>query len=83
MKKLINIIKMIHRLVYCLALPIGAVLYIVSIILYYIIMMFVPFIIYIYNGNFYTECIQDIDEDDHIINKTFTKLNNFIYPKYK
>lgn len=74
---------MIHRLVYCLALPIGAVLYIVSIILYYIIMMFVPFIIYIYNGNFYTECIQDIDEDDHIINKTFTKLNNFIYPKYK
>lgn len=74
---------MIHRLVYCLALIVGVVLYVVSIILYYVIMMFVPFIVYIFNGNFYTECIQDIEDDDHIINKTFIKLHNFIYPNYK
>ena len=76
MIKLVNILKMIHRLVYCLALVVGVVLYVVSIILYYVIMMFVPFIVYIFNGNFYTECIQDIEDDDHIINKTFTKLTN-------
>lgn len=46
-------------------------------------MIFVPFIIYIIKGDFNTECIHDIDDDDHIINKTFTKINNFIYPNYK
>ena len=83
MIKLFNIIKIIHRLVYCLLIPIGIVLYTASIILYYFIMMFVPFIVYIFTGNFYTECIDDIEDDDHIINKTFTKINNFIYPNYK
>lgn len=83
MKKLINIIKIIHRLLYCLILPVGIALYAASMVLYYFIMMFVPFIVYIFKGDFYTECIYDIEDEDHIINKTFTKINNFIYPKYK
>lgn len=83
MKSLINIIKIIHRLLYCLILPVGAALYVALMFVYYIIMVFVPFIIYIFNGNFYTECIDDIEDEDHIINKIFTKINNFIYPNYK
>lgn len=82
-KKLINIIKIIHRLLYCLILPIGIALYAASMVLYYFIMMFVPFIVYIFKGDFYTECISDIEDEDHIINKIFTKLHNFIHPNYK
>ena len=83
MKKLINIMKIIHRLVYCLLLPIGIALYAASMVLYYFIMMFVPFIVYIFKGDFYIECISDIEDENHIINKTFTKINNFIQPIYK
>ena len=83
MKKLFNIVKIIHRLVYCLLLPIGFFLLVFSHILYYCIMVFVPIILYIFKGDFNTECIDDIEDDDNIINRTFTKINNFIYPKYK
>lgn len=83
MKLLINIIKIIHRLVYCLILPIGIVLYLFSNILYYIIMIPVPIISYIFKGDFCTECISDIDDEDHIVNKTFIKFHDFIYPNYK
>lgn len=84
MVKLFNIIKIIHRLVYCLLLPVGFFLLVLSHILYYCIMIFVPIIIYIIKGDFNTECIQDIEDDEnHIVNKIFTKINNFIYPKYK
>lgn len=83
MKKLINIIKIIHRLLYCLILPIGIVLFIISHILYQIIIIPVPIIIYIIKGDFNTDYVFSIDYDDHIINKTFTKLNNFISPNYK
>lgn len=46
-------------------------------------MIFAPIIIYIIKGDFNTECIDDIEDDDNIINRIFTKINNFIYPKYK
>lgn len=82
-KKLINIIKIIHRLVYCLLLPIGIILLCLSHILYYIIILFVPIILYIFTGDFNTDCIDDIDDEDHIVNKTFIKFHNFIYPNYK
>lgn len=82
-KKLINIIKIIHRLIYCLFVPIGIFLLCLSHVLYYIIMLFVPIILYIFKGDFNTDYIDDIDDDDNIINKTFTKINNFIYPNYK
>lgn len=78
-----NIIKIIHRLVYCLLLPVGIVLYLFSNILYYLIMMFVPIIFYIFKGDFYTECINDIEDEDYIVNKIFIKFHDFIYPKYK
>lgn len=83
MKPLINIIKIIHRLVYCLLLPIGFFLLILSHILYYIIMTPVPIIIYIIKGNFNTDYIFNIEDEDHIINKTFEKIDNFIHPNYK
>lgn len=83
MKKLFNIVKIIHRLLYCLILPIGFFLLVLSHILYYCIMIFVPIIIYIIKGDFNSECIYDIEDDDHIINRIFNKINNFIYPNYK
>lgn len=83
MKLLINIIKIIHRLIYCLLVPVGFLLLTLSHILYYIIMLFVPIILYIFKGDFNTDCIDNIEDDDSIINKTFTKINNFIYPNYK
>lgn len=83
MKKLINIIKIIHRLLYCLILPVGFFLLVLSHILYYCIMIFAPIVIYIFTGDFNTDCIDDIEDDDNIINRTFTKINNFIYPNYK
>lgn len=83
MKKLINIIKIIHRLVYCLLLPIGFFLLVLSHILYYCIIIFVPIILYIIKGDFNIDCIHDTEDEDHIINKIFTKLHNFISPNYK
>ena len=83
MKLLINIIKIIHRLVYCLFVPIGIFLLCLSHVLYYCIMIFVPIIYYIFKGDFNTDCIDDIEDEDHIINKTFIKFHNFIYPNYK
>lgn len=82
MKILFNIIKIIHRLLYCLLLPIGFFLLVLSYILYYIIMIPVPIISYIFIGNFCTKCIYDVDDDDHIVNKIFNKFFNFIYPNY-
>ena len=82
MKKLFNIVKIIHQLVYCLLLPIGIALYAASMVLYYFIMMFVPFIVYIFKGDFNTDYIDDIDDDDHIINRIFNNLFKFIYPNY-
>ena len=82
MKILFNIIKIIHRLLYCLLLPVGLFLLVLSYILYYIIMIPVPIIFYILEGNFYTECIYDVDDNDHIVNKIFNKFFNFIYPDY-
>ena len=46
-------------------------------------MIFAPIIIYIFTGDFNTDCIDDIEDDDHIINRIFTKINNFISPDYK
>ena len=83
MIKLINIIKIIHRLLYCLLLPIGFFLLVLSHFLYYCIIIFVPIIIYIIKGDFNTECIQNIEDDDNMIDRIFTKINNFIYPNYK
>ena len=83
MKKLFNIVKIIHRLLYCLILPIGFFLLVLSHILYYCIMIFAPIILYIFKGDFNTDYIDNIEDDDNIINKTFTKINNFIYPDYK
>ena len=83
MIKLFNIIKIIHRLLYCLVVPIGIVSFIISHILYQIIMIPVPIIIYIIKGDFNTDHVFDTEYDDHIINKTFEKINNFIRPNYK
>ena len=83
MKPLINIIKIIHRLLYSLLVPIIIILFIISHILYQIIMIPVPIIIYIIKGVFNTDYVYNIDYDDHIINKIFEKINNFIRPNYK
>lgn len=83
MKLLINIIKIIHRLIYCLLVPVDFFLLVLSHVLYYIIMLFVPIILYIFKGDFNTDYIDNIEDDDHIINRIFTKINNFIYPNYK
>lgn len=67
---------------YCLILPVVIILFIISHILYQIIMIPVPIIIYIIKGDFNTDYIFDVEYEDHIINKIFTKLYNFIYPNY-
>lgn len=82
MKILFNIVKVIHRLLYCLLLPVGLFLLVISYILYYIIMLPVPIISYVFTGNFCTECIYDVDDDDHIINRMFNNFFKFIYPNY-
>lgn len=46
-------------------------------------MLFVSIILYMFKGDFNTDYIDNIDDDDNIINKTFIKINNFIYPDYK
>lgn len=43
----------------------------------------VSIIIYIIKGDFNTDCIFDVEYDDHIINKIFEKVNNFITPNHK
>ena len=83
MKKLFNIIKIIHRLVYCLLLPVGFFLLVLSHILYYCIIIFVPLITYIFKGDFNTKCIHNLEDDDNMIDRIFSKINNFIYPNYK
>ena len=83
MKLLINIIKIIHRLVYCLLLPIGIFSFCILHILYAVIMIFVRIISYIFKGNFCAEDIFNIESENHIVNKLFIKLYNIIYPNYK
>ena len=62
MKQLINIIKIIHRLLYCLILPIGFFLLVLSHILYYCIMIFAPIIIYIIKGDFNTDYVTNVED---------------------